>query len=281
MDFSGAQSRVRAMRGFAIALLPVVLAVLLASCGGRASSQPLLGGDGIGSVRFGESPAAVAARLGHLYGSPVGAKQFPHGYMRDVCGFYSESWNGVGAASHGRQFAANLAAWFRDSRFVGYTYSDDFRATVWDQYASHPMGLATSRGLKVGDPVGRGRGLYGRRFVLTTEAQGTPPDRRLVRVPVWEVSSSSGRIWGGVGRTALAGDAFGKHRVGIHSIVAGATPNTLLAGRQEDWAVRGLLLADLRGRQLAATREPRRRERPDRRTRRMRGRSSSGQLHPD
>jgi hypothetical protein len=240
----------------------MLLVALLASCGAGAGSgtkralnprnratapaapRPVLEGDGIGSVKFGQAPAAVAARLGRLYGPPVGAVQIPHGYLRAACGFYWEVWDGLGAASNGRWFAAELELWFRNSRFVGYSYSpNNFETTFqndWKQYAGHRMILATVRGLAAGDPLAHGRRIYGRSFSLTREMQGTPPNPRLERLPEWEASTASGRIVGGIGSTRLVrnpGVVEGAHgtanwtnstssRRSISGISAGVGPDT-------------------------------------------------------
>jgi hypothetical protein len=204
----------------------------------------VLEGDGIGSVKFGRAPAAVAARLGRLFGPPVGADQVPHGYRRAGCGFYWEVWDGLGAASDGRLFAAELEVWFRNSRLVGYSYfGNNFETTFqndWKQYASHPMMLATAKGLAVGDPLAHGRRIYGRSFLVTSQMQGTPPNPKLERLPEWEASTASGRIRGGIGSTRLVrnpGLVEGAHgtanwanstssRRSIVGIGAGVVPNT-------------------------------------------------------
>jgi len=199
------------------------------SGGNDPGLRRLLDVDGIGSVKFGQSPAVVAARLRRLFGPPVGPSQIPNSYRRDACGFSWEEWQGVGAASDGRLFAAELAVEFRDARFVGYDYGpNDFQTDFqndWSQYASHPMMVATGRGLAVGDPLARGRRLYGRAFVVTTRMQGTPPNPRLKRLPAWEASTASGGIEGGIGTVSLVGDAFGRRR-GISGISAGVGPIT-------------------------------------------------------
>ena len=240
------------MRSMAIRALPAMVALVLAGCGAgggagaksdmitrnaglaRAVLRPVLGGDGIAGVRFGQPPAVVAARLGRLFGPPVGADQIPHGYIHAPCGFYWEMWAGLGASSVGWFFVAQLTAWFRGARFVGYDYSPNnfqTRLNTWTQYARHPMMLATARRLAVGDSLARGQRLYGRALVLTSQMQGTPPDPRLIRLPVWEASTASGRIGGGIGVTNLVDRAGGASRwaVGHNSIVgigAGAAPNT-------------------------------------------------------
>jgi hypothetical protein len=240
------------MRNMAIGLMSALVAVLLAACGGggdagtksdpsrlntgaaRAAVRLVVDGDGIGSVRFGQSPGVVAARLGRPFGPPVGATQIPHGYIRTACGFYGEVWNGLGASSDGLFFVAELTAWFRHARFVGYSYGPNNFQTMlntWNQYASHPMMIATATGLAVGDPLTHGRRLYGRTFVLTTQRQGTPPSPRLMPLPVWQASMPSGRIEGGIGITNVVDDANStskwtmRHR-SIVGIGAGMAPNT-------------------------------------------------------
>ena len=94
----------------------------------------------------------MAARLGRLFGPPVGAGQIPHGYIRAACGFYWEVWAGLGASSDGRFFVAQLTAWFRDARFVGYDHgpnNSNRQPETWTQYVRHPMLLATARRLAV------------------------------------------------------------------------------------------------------------------------------------
>jgi len=200
-------------------LLSALVAVSVASCGAgggagtrsdlssasrglaRAALGPMLAGDGIAGVKFGRSPAVVAARLGRRFGPPVGADQIAHGYIRAGCGFYWEVWDGLGASSYGRRFVAQLTAWFRHARFVGYSYGpNNFQTelSTWSQYASHPMMLATSTGLAVGDPLARGQRLYGRAFAVTTRPQGTPPDPRLIRLPVWEASTRADQLRAGL-----------------------------------------------------------------------------------
>jgi hypothetical protein len=92
-------------RWFGRVALPGLLAALVASCGAegaetksdprpqntgtaRAAPRPLLDGDGIGGVKFGQPPEVVAASLGRLFGPPVGAHQIRNGYLHGLCGFY-------------------------------------------------------------------------------------------------------------------------------------------------------------------------------------------------
>jgi hypothetical protein len=226
------------MRRIATALLAGLAAVGLASCAAdhgrviaRPRLQPILDGDGIGDLKFGQPPAVVAAKLGRLFGPPVGARQIPHGYMRAVCGFRWEVWDGVGATSDGRLFVAQLTAWFRHARFVGYGFGPNNFQTRFhgaNRSEGRPMMLATPEGLAVGDPLARSRRLYGRTFFLTTQLQGTPPNRRLSALHGWGASTSRGRIAGGIGVTNLVdrGHATTSRPRSIFGIGAGRGPNT-------------------------------------------------------
>lgn len=236
--------------------LPVLLAILVASCGGqagastksapspgaagtgRATPQPLLEGDGIGSVKFGQPPDVVAARLRRLFGPPVAANKIPNGYVRFRCGFYWEQWNGLGAASNGDLFYARLLVWFMKARFVGYDYADNSMETYYGlgssdrtQLARRRVMLATAKGLAVGDPLTRGQLLYGRSFVVTAQMQGRPPN--LGRFAAWEASTASGRIKGTSDSPVLIEGAINKpshrvsrHRLSIDGIDAGTNPRT-------------------------------------------------------
>jgi hypothetical protein len=180
----------------------VVLAGLLASCGAegsvvsktmaqghksgtaRAVLLRLLDGDGIGGVRFGQAPEVVAARLGRLFGAPVAP---------------SKSATVIATIS-ARSITRSGTAWARRQTDLN----------TWNQYANQPLMLATAKGLAVGDPLARGRRLYGRAFVLTTETQGTPPNPRLPRLSRWRASTTRGRIGGGIGITRLVEEGHGR-----------------------------------------------------------------------
>jgi hypothetical protein len=221
MDLSHVQPRTRLMRTVSIVSLSVLLAVSLASCGAwggasiksersphkagptRAAPRPLLDGEGIGSVKFGQLPHVVATRLGRPFGPPVGASQIRDGYRRAVCGFYSEEWRGLGEASNGQMFAAELSVWFSSSRFVGYSYfANNFQTFFqndWNWYVSHPMMLARARGLSVGDPLVRGRRLYGSNFRRDPPNAGNtaqPSTRAAPRVGgIHRERTNRGRDW--------------------------------------------------------------------------------------
>jgi hypothetical protein len=237
------------MRSMAIGPVPALVAIVLSACGAggvgesstkdpgaaRSAVRPILDGDGIGSLKFGRSPAEVAKSLGHMFGAPVGAKQVPHGYLRAFCGFHWETWDGVGASSKGQLFVAQLSVWFRNSRFVGYDYGVDNFSTAnsnLNRHATPGMMLTTAKGLAVGDPVALGDQLYGRAFVVSTRMQGTPPDPRLPRIAVWALATATGPIDGSIGNTVLIAGAYDTAtrtvnvERAIHSIDAGALPNT-------------------------------------------------------
>jgi hypothetical protein len=242
-DLRKAPSRIRDVR--TIALWSAAALALMSGCGvavdaasnagralPRAALQRVLRGDGIGGVRFGESPAAVARELGRRFGPPVGAGQIPHGYGHPICGFRPEDWNGLGASSAGLLFVAQLTAWFRHDRFVGYDYgSNSIETGLSAGRGFRPVMLATANGVAVGDPLARARMLYGRALAVTARMQGTPPDSRLMRLPAWVASTGSGPIGGWLGATKLlrGRSESSEYLTGkdtISGINAGATPNT-------------------------------------------------------
>jgi hypothetical protein len=213
--------------------LTAVLALVLTSCGGshakedrRAATQPtrtvasvdavrrLLEGNGIGTITFGRRRSTVMAELVPVLGPP-------HETIPGICGFgRSTDWIGLNINSH-EVSSAELNLNFKHSRFVGYGYSANAEGPARQRYG---VLLATARGLTLGDTVARAGDLYGRAFIQTSVAQGTPPSAKLPRLPVGEVSTASGKISAGI-------QGFGRHdRVSAHStvvsIVAGAGPNT-------------------------------------------------------
>jgi hypothetical protein len=212
--------------------LAVSLALVPVSCGGKQTKQDpqtathgprpvvsadvrrLLEGNSIGSVKFGQVRSTVIAELER----PLGP---PHETIPGICGFgRSTDWIGLNIRDrHVPSAELNLS--FKGTRLVGYAYYTDAEAP-----AQHPHGvlLATTRGLTLGDTVARARDLYGRAFVGTSVAQGTPPSAKLPRLPVGELSTADGKIVAGI-------QGFGRHdRVTANSTVvsisAGAGPNT-------------------------------------------------------
>jgi hypothetical protein len=214
--------------------LTALLALVPMSCGGtdpkeqsraatRASgrvasvdaARRLLEGNGIGSITFGLPRSAVMAGLERLLGPP-------HETIPGICGFgRSTDWIGLNINSREANLSAELNLSFKDSRFVGYAYSENAEGPAPQRQG---VLLATIRGLTLGDTVARARHLYGRAFIQTSVPQGTPPSARLPRLPVGEVSTAGGEVTAGI-------QGFGRHdRVRAHSTVvlvgAGAGPNT-------------------------------------------------------
>ena len=206
-------------------------ALVLMSCGGKQPKQDpqaarhaapvasadvrrLLEGNGIGSVRLGQTRSAVIAQLERLLGPP-------HETIPGICGFgRSTDWIGLNIRSHDVT-SSELNLSFRHSRLVGYSYYATAEGTARQ---SHGVVLATTRGLTLDDTLARARHLYGRAFAETSVPQGTPPSAKLPRLPVGEVSTANGTII-----TSIQGS--GRHdRVSPHSTVvsisAGHGPNT-------------------------------------------------------
>lgn len=236
-----------------IALVSALVATLLAACGAGAKREAgthirrLLEGNGIGNVHFGQTPATAAAGLERLLGPPESAS--PASSItpaRGICGFDGLSWAGLDVKPNARRyrgahrrFRASLTVYFKHSRFVGYTYVDTQYITRYGpgDETSIPLNdpearrllhgprlaLATAKGLEPGDPLAYARRLYGRALVKTTQAQGTPPNPRLQRLPIWQVDTANGRIYGGI----LSHSSFysTSHR-NIGGILGGETLNT-------------------------------------------------------
>jgi hypothetical protein len=214
--------------------LTASLALVLLSCGGGHPSQDpqvatratpsvvrvdasrrLLGGNGIGSITFGQRRSTVIAELEPWLGPP-------HETIPGICGFgRSTDWIGLNIKSHVADLSAELNLSFKHSRFVGYAYVAN---AMGPPPQRHGVLLATTRGLTLGDDVARARRLYGRAFVETTMPQGTPPVAKLPRLPVGELSTASGEISTGI-------QGFGRRdrvraRSTVELISAGAGPNT-------------------------------------------------------
>jgi hypothetical protein len=211
----------------------------------QAAPRRLLYANRIGDVRFGQTATRVDAELTRLLGPPD-AK-----YVVEIsCGsdHYSE-WDGLdvrpaGVPGSHRYFRAQLAILFKRSHFVGYWYTNNHyiaRDAPWSE-VSYPLDssyaqqvlhgprltLATAQGLVLGDTLARARRLYGQAFRETTEEQGTPPGAgRVSRLPVWEVSTPSARIGGGIYTATQGGSFYASSQPGIWWIGAGeGPPNT-------------------------------------------------------
>jgi hypothetical protein len=253
--------------GVAVAVGVVTLAVVLlghhsgltrSPATGRPAPVPghefaprrLLDGDGIGDVRFGQRPMAVAAGVEQLLGRPASASSAsPIGYGRAVCGYYYIAWRGLDAKPNARRFqgahrlfSGSLEIYFKRSRFVGYVYSDDhaiYRGAPDDE-TSIPLNslqgrqllrgprltLATAEGLQLGDPLAYARRLYGRALVETTQPQGTPPNPQLQRLPIWQVDTPNGRVYGSIDNHSTSVSFYSSSHETVGGISAGQTLNT-------------------------------------------------------
>jgi hypothetical protein len=118
--------------------------------------------DGIGSVRFGASPAAVRAAIDSLTRQQGGSYTVGGSCGIDHAIKWWDQWTGSGEPA--------LTVFFHRSAFAGYQFGDPPGAGV---LRSPPGGwqLATTRGLRIGDTLARGRQLYGRAFAISA-AQG-------------------------------------------------------------------------------------------------------------
>jgi hypothetical protein len=153
--------------------------------------RDVLAGNRIGSVKFGQSRAAVIAALTPLLG-PTSS-----GYARvqPECGVdHTITWPDWAVVSaHGAHYAFDplLTVFFNRSRFVGYQYGE-FGTKAAPRAPSRGTVLATTRGLNIGDTLARGRELHGSTFRLSS-AQGG----------VWKTRRLRGYAWG----TPSYGDA--------------------------------------------------------------------------
>ncbi len=211
--------------------------------GRRSEGLRLLQGDGIGEIHFGETATSVDAALARLFGRPEGGN-----YVRGICGLDHASYWIDGLDVRRKDlpgthlFSASLVVFFKRSRFVGYWFSDQqaISAKGATDKTHIPLNspqarnvlhgprltLRTAKGLLLGDPLVLARRLYGQAFVETTQAQGTPPNPRLDRLPIWQVETASGRLYGGIDNPQTARSFYGSPRQSIGSISAGQTPIT-------------------------------------------------------
>jgi hypothetical protein len=213
--------------------LTVLFALGLISCGGRSSNEHpqaatattrplanatvrhLLEGNGIGSVTFGQPRSAVRAELERLLGPA-------HQTIPGICGFgASTDWIGLNLSSPEANLSAELNLSFKGSRFVSYAYLSSTDAPARQR---HGLLLATRRGLTLGDTVARARKLYGHAFNQTSVPQGTPPSAKLPRLPVGEISTTSGEISAAIQGIGRIDRVTGQSTVVV--IGAGAGPNT-------------------------------------------------------
>ena len=203
-------------------------------------TRQLLAGDGIGDIRFGQTPAAVVGRLERLFGRP-GSAHAHTVLVPSICGFDHEiDWDGLDIKPDGRRFDALLHVYFKHARFAGYSYFDGYeiggvgapsegnRLPLNDPHARQVLRgprlmLATTLGLTVGNTTARAKQLYGPAFTRFSQAQGTRPYLHLERLPAWKVHTQAGQI-SEVSLTSTTSPATRGATIG--SINAGAIPNT-------------------------------------------------------
>jgi len=138
--------------------------------------RDVLGADGIGAVKFGASPAAARAAIASLVRQPGGA------YTRGgSCGLDHRIQWWDDRTANGLPL---LTTYFRRSKFAGYQYGEYGKLTA-PHLPARGLALATTRGLRIGDALARGRQLYGRSFAISAAQGGT-----------WSVRVADGLISG-------------------------------------------------------------------------------------
>ena len=190
-----------------------------------ANAAMVLGGDGIGNIRFGRAPAAAVHRVERLLGlgRPTQASATSSiGFTHFGCGFYQVYWTGLAATPTRVLHSTGLTLWFKRSRFAGYTYGSPSGGPTTPVVRNGPR-FSTAAGLGLREPLSRARYLYGNDFVITSTPQGTPPNPRLPSLPSWKLQTVSGRIYGAIDTPARPPSAAGGT---IGSINAGTVPNT-------------------------------------------------------
>jgi hypothetical protein len=136
-----------------------------------------LSDQGIGNLDFGRPRAAAVAALDRLLGVPG---SHPMSYRGD-CGLgKSLTWSDPSSPSG----QPALTAYFAHDRLVGYQYGDPGSQIV-RRLPARGVVLATTRGLTVGDTLGKGRRLYGGAFKISTAQGGS-----------WKVTTATGSIDG-------------------------------------------------------------------------------------
>ncbi len=133
----------------------------------RARIIDVLAGEGVGGVRFGASPAAVRVTLDALMGANGGAY-----FQRNGCGIDHEiDWpsRSTGAAP---DRVPVLSVFFKRGRFVGYQYGE-YGSPTKPRYSRRAVGLASVRGLRIGESLALAYRLYGRAFTISASQGGT------------------------------------------------------------------------------------------------------------
>jgi hypothetical protein len=176
---------------------PLQTSICLGSRQLAATVLDVLRADGVGSANFGTSPAAVRTAIDSLLGQRGGP------YMRGgSCDVdhqikWSDEWTANGEPA--------LTVYFRHSTFVGYQYGDLIRPRT----ARAGWRLATTRGLRVGDSLARGRRLYGQAFAISAAQGGTwsvRVARGLIDGYAWGTPKQGDVSWQSVVWTIDAGD---------------------------------------------------------------------------
>jgi hypothetical protein len=149
--------------------------------------REVLRGNGIGAVRFGASPQAVRAAVDSL----LGQSGLPYKPTATQCGLdHSIVWWDDRTANG----LPNLVAYFGHSEFAGYQYGE-YGTMIPPHPPLHGVELATSRGLRIGDTLARGRRLYGAAFMISPAQGGT-----------WSVHTARGLLSGYAWGTPRHGD---------------------------------------------------------------------------
>lgn len=171
----------------AIALLALAMTVGRVNAAGRTvapvhpAAAPVnvldvLRADGIAGARFAASPAALRRTVDALVRERGG------GYSRGgSCGLDHEIIWRDGRTASGQP---ELIAYFRRSAFAGYQFGDP-RLSGPPRQPPGGWTLATTRALRLGDTLARGRRLYGGAFAISTAQGGS-----------WSVQVAGGRIDG-------------------------------------------------------------------------------------
>jgi hypothetical protein len=178
-----------------VAAVVVPAASSSGAAGGRAPASKVraldvLRANGIGKVHFGASPGALRREIDSLVGG-TGSGYQPGG----SCDLdHQMTWRDQPTASG----SPPLIVYFRHSAFVGYQFGDPNRP----RHQSKGWTLATTRGLRLGVALARGRQLYGHRFTLSAAQGGS-----------WSLRTVGGRMEGYAWGHARHGD------VSWHSVV--------------------------------------------------------------
>lgn len=166
------------LRTFNLVAPPFVIGGRLLIRSSRAGAGPpvhhLLGGDGIGALRFGASRTRTQRVLTAL----TGVRALPRTTVAQ-CGV-------DGLADWRARDGGLLSVYFDRGRFVGYQFGNEgLTRPVEPLQAGLRLATQGEGGLTLGETLAQAREHYGSRFVISAAQGGS-----------WEVSTSSGRIDG-------------------------------------------------------------------------------------